>query len=211
MSTPSDTRLLVMHGLRLKGFAEVGTISEAVGVAEAEAKPLLDQLVVDGLVSYRDGKLSGFALTSSGREDHAGLLAAELDATRARVAVQDAYTRFLQLNQDLLEICTAWQLRDVGGESTLNDHTDGAYDAGVIEQLASLHARVEPICVDLAAALDRFAGYGPRLAHALERVRADEGDWFTKPMIPSYHTVWFEMHEDLLCTLGIERGSEEGT
>jgi hypothetical protein len=27
-------------------------------------------------------------------------------------------------------------------------------------------------------------------------------------MIASYHTVWFEMHEDLLSTLGIERGSE---
>jgi hypothetical protein len=27
-------------------------------------------------------------------------------------------------------------------------------------------------------------------------------------MIASYHTVWFELHEDLLCTLGIERSSE---
>jgi hypothetical protein len=27
-------------------------------------------------------------------------------------------------------------------------------------------------------------------------------------MIPSYHTIWFELHEDLLATLGIERGSE---
>ena len=24
-------------------------------------------------------------------------------------------------------------------------------------------------------------------------------------MIDSYHTVWFELHEDLLATLGIER------
>lgn len=211
MSTPSDPCLLVMHGLRLKGFAEASAIAEAVGVVEADAKPVLDQLVVDGRVTYRDGKLSGFALNSSGREHHAELVAAELDAAGARDAVRDAYRRFLLLNQDLLEICTAWQLRDVGGESTLNDHSDDAYDASVIEQLASLHTGVAPICDDLSAALDRFAGYGPRLAHALERVRAGEGDWFTKPMIPSYHTVWFEMHEDLLCTLGIERGSEEGT
>jgi hypothetical protein len=211
MSTPSDLRLLVLHGLRLKGFAEAGVVAEAVGVAEAEAKPLLDQLVVDGSVTYRDGKLSGFALTTPGREHHAGLVATELDAAGARGVVQDAYTRFLQLNKDLLEVCTAWQLRDAGGEATLNDHSDAAYDAEVIERLASLHARVEPICSDLAAALDRYAGYGPRLAHALERVRAGDSDWFTKPMIPSYHTVWFEMHEDLLCTLGIERGSEEAT
>ena len=122
--------------------------------------------------------------------------------------MQDAYQRFLQLNTDLLTICTAWQLRDIDGESTVNDHTDGGYDAGVIEQLATLHAGVEPICDDLGATLDRYAGYGPRLAHALEKVRAGDGDWFTKPMIPSYHTVWFEMHEDLLCTLGIERGAE---
>jgi hypothetical protein len=27
-------------------------------------------------------------------------------------------------------------------------------------------------------------------------------------MIDSYHSVWFELHEDLLATLGIERGSE---
>ena len=33
-------------------------------------------------------------------------------------------------------------------------------------------------------------------------------EWFTKPVIDSYHTVWFELHEDLLATLGIERASE---
>jgi hypothetical protein len=46
------------------------------------------------------------------------------------------------------------------------------------------------------------------LAHALERTRAGDADWFTKPTIDSYHTVWFELHENLLATLGIERGTE---
>jgi hypothetical protein len=27
-------------------------------------------------------------------------------------------------------------------------------------------------------------------------------------MIESYHTVWFELHEDLLATLGIQRAGE---
>ncbi|MEQ1785684.1 MAG: transcriptional regulator [Acidimicrobiales bacterium] len=205
---PSDPRLLVMHGLRLKGFGEAAAIGEAVGVAEAEAKPVLDQLVGDGVATYREGKLSGFALTKAGREQHAAQLAAELDASGARAAVEDAYRRFLRLNTDLLTICTAWQLRDVDGESAVNDHSDAAYDAGVVAQLAALHAHVEPICADLAATLERFGGYGTRLGDALRQVQAGDGDWFTKPMIPSYHTVWFEMHEDLLSTLGIERGSE---
>jgi hypothetical protein len=27
-------------------------------------------------------------------------------------------------------------------------------------------------------------------------------------MMPSFHTVWFELHEDLLATLGLERSTE---
>jgi hypothetical protein len=26
--------------------------------------------------------------------------------------------------------------------------------------------------------------------------------------VPSFHTVWFELHEDLLATLGLERSDE---
>ena len=85
MSTPSDPRTLVMHGLRLKGFAEASGVAEAVGVAEADAKPMLDQLVVDGLATYRDGRLSGFALTTkAGREHHAELVSTELDGAGVR-------------------------------------------------------------------------------------------------------------------------------
>jgi hypothetical protein len=208
VSAPSDIRTLVMHGLRLKGFAEAAAVGEAVGVGEADAKPILDQLVADGFAAYRDGKLSGFSLSKAGREEHARLLGAELDGAGARPLIEASYREFLLLNTQLLSVCTEWQLRDVNGESTVNDHSDHAYDAGVIEKLADLHAEVVPICNDLAAGLDRFRGYCPRLSHALERVRAGDTDWFTKPMIASYHTVWFELHEDLLCTLGIERGSE---
>ena len=65
------------------------------------------------------------------------------------------------------------------------------------------------MCEDLSKLLARFATYGPRLRSALQRVENGDVDWFTKPMIDSYHTVWFELHEDLLATLGIERSKEE--
>ena len=128
-----------------------------------------------------------------------------------RPAIQAAYERFLDINADLLAICTAWQLRDVGGEQVINDHTEAAHDAAVIDQLVELDAKVQPICTDLGAELDRFGSYGRRLGQALTNVRAGDVDWFTKPMIASYHTVWFELHEDLLATLGIERSSEAPT
>ncbi|GAC1310367.1 MAG: hypothetical protein NVSMB16_06960 [Acidimicrobiales bacterium] len=58
---------------------------------------------------------------------------------------------------------------------------------------------------EIAQALDRFRAYGQRLADALARVEAGDTEWFTGAMVESYHTVWFELHEDLLRMLGRER------
>ena len=55
-----------------------------------------------------------------------------------------------------------------------------------------------------------LAGYRDRLRTAVDRVRAGEREWFDKPLIDSFHTVWFELHEDLLATLGLERAAETG-
>lgn len=208
MSSSSDPRFLVLHGLRLKGFADAAAVAEAAGVDLGEAEAALPGFLAEELATYREGRISGYALTPAGRAEHAKQIADELDRSGRGEAVRDAYGRFLQINQDLLGICTAWQLRDVDGESVVNDHTDPAHDAAVIERLGALDAKVQPICADLGAALDRFAAYGPRLGDALAKVRAGDHDWFTKPMIASYHTVWFELHEDLLATLGIERSAE---
>jgi hypothetical protein len=209
MAETSDARLLVLHGLRLKGFALADVVADCAGLAEAETAAILESLQREGLVLYREGRLTGFALTPDGRRAHERMVVAELDASGHREDVTSAYKRFLELNQELLATCTRWQLRDVDGASVVNDHTDAAHDAAVVRDLAALHERFLPIADELASLFDRYAAYGPRLTAALERVQAGEVDYFTKPIIPSYHTVWFELHEDLLATLGIERATEE--
>ena len=90
----------------------------------------------------------------------------------------------------------------------LNDHAAAAHDDAVIARLGALDDAAQPVCQELAAVLDRFRTYGPRLNAARRRLESGERDWFTRPLIESYHTVWFELHEDLLCTLGIERSKE---
>ena len=203
--TPSDSRLLVLHGLRLKGFAEANDVVALVGLDPAEVTAQLDQLKGEELVLYREGRLTGWALTPAGRKAQEESLQAEIQACGARDAVFDAYKRFLDLNNDLLGICTAWQMKD---EATINDHTDAAYDQGIIDQLHELHTKVAPIIQDLEGILDRYRGYRPRLDASLAKLRSGEVEWFTKPLIDSYHTVWFQLHEDLLNTLGIERSQE---
>ena len=78
----------------------------------------------------------------------------------------------------------------------------------MIGRLGKVDSAAQVICAELADALARFGNYGRRLAAARARVEAGEHDWMTKPMLDSYHSVWFELHEDLLATLGIERGRE---
>jgi hypothetical protein len=57
----------------------------------------------------------------------------------------------------------------------------------------------------MARDLPRLASYLPRLNHALERVELGEGAWVSDVKIDSYHTVWFELHEDLLLLVGRAR------
>jgi len=205
---PSDPDFLVLHALRLKGFAEDAVIAGITGLDVDEVGKRLQGLADAEQVLRRDGRVSGWSLTPSGRQRHTEDIAAELNASGARDTVKSSYERFLELNQNMLAVCTSWQLRDVDGAQAINDHSDADYDAGVIQQLVGIHDRVRPITVELRDVLERFGGYGTRLRGALEKVTTGQHEWFTKPVIDSYHTIWFEMHEDLLCTLGIERSSE---
>lgn len=210
MPYPSEPRLRVLHVLRLKWVADEERISAASGLPLDTVDVELGVLAAEGLVRRRDGRVTGWSLTDEGKDAHAKAVHTELEESGARDAVADAYSRFLDHNTELLSLCTAWQMRDgPGGEPVLNDHRDAAYDAAVLARLEAVHAAIGPVTADLAGALDRFAAYGPRLDRAHERVVAGETDWLTKPLIDSYHTVWFELHEDLLVTLGLERREGE--
>jgi hypothetical protein len=197
----------VLHGLRVRGFAETDVLAEITHLDAVTVVRALEEFAAEGLVSRKQGvEVSGWVLTPQGRAEHEKRLAEELDAAGARAEVECQYAAFTELNGAVLQVCTDWQLRDGG----LNGHGDAGYDAGVVDRLVALHARAEPVLDRLTAALARFGGYAPRLRHAVDEVRAGHREWFDKPLIDSYHSVWFELHEDLLATLGLERSAETG-
>jgi hypothetical protein len=209
VSHQSDPHFLVLHGLRLKGFAVEMVVARFSGLASADVDDHLAKLASDGHVQHRDGRITGWSLTPSGRARHAEHAAADMAAADCRDVVAAAYQQFLVVNQPFLAVCTDWQLRPgPDGEQIINDHTDAAHDAEVIGRLRNVNVVVQPICADLSRAMHRFRGYGPRMAEALAKVEGGERDWFTGALIESYHTLWFELHEDLLATLAIERVKE---
>jgi hypothetical protein len=205
----SAPRFLVLHGLRLKGFADTASLAGRTGLELQATEDLLRSLAGDGLVRHHEKRQVPWSLSPEGRAEHGRLLAEELDASGARPVVDDAYERFRALNPELLQLFTDWQVRPDAPPPGLNDHRDEAYDRDVIERLAAAHAEVCPITDGVGAHLERFAGYTSRLGAALDKLRAGDHDWFTGPLVDSYHTVWFELHEDLMATLGLERAAEE--
>lgn len=209
MPPASDPLLLTLLGLRLASFAPEERVAEVVGLPADDVLGILERCRDKEWCRHLDGAVKGWALKPAGRAEGERLLAEELEATGAGPDVLAAYRQFLTLNQPLLQVCTDWQLREVDGVQVVNDHSDADHDANVVGELAAIDTEVQPVCGELAEALGRFGGYGARLAAARSRIEAGDGDWFTKPTIDSYHTVWFELHENLLATLGIERGREE--
>ena len=207
MASRSDPRLLVLHGLRLKGQAGAAAVAESAGIATAEVEAWLERLAAEGLVVHRQTP-EGWSLTPAGRAEHSRLVGREIDAAGVRPTVEAGYERFRALNGAVLDACSRWQVREIAGTAVVNDHRDPDYDARVVGDLASLHNRVEPLCDELAGALERYRPYGDQLSRAVAKVEAGERDWFTKPRLASYHTVWFELHEDLLTTLGLDRTAE---
>lgn len=200
----SDVNFLVLHTLRCLGFTTQARIAEATGLSESDVQSELIDLAVDKLVSNVPGDFGGWGLTDAGRAADAERAATELDKAGARAAVAATFEKFMVLNPELLDLCTAWQTRTVDGVMTPNDHADTRYDARVLDRLSDFHDRALVVCGELTAALPRFQRYERQLGTALARAKAGEGQ-FVADDTASYHTIWFQLHEDLLVTQGIPR------
>ena len=78
--SPAALELLVLNGVRLKGFAEADALAASSGLLPAVVESTLVQLRERALVLRRDGRVSGWTLTPAGREEHTRLVAEELEA-----------------------------------------------------------------------------------------------------------------------------------
>jgi pyruvate,orthophosphate dikinase len=119
-----------------------------------------------------------------------------------------ALDAFLLLDHRMKDTVTAWQMREVDGTQTFNDHTDPAYDEGVLARLVALHADASTWLAPLVAGLPRLAAYGDRLELAAAQAAEGDGRYVASPRVDSYHSIWFELHEDLILLAGRNRAEE---
>ncbi|MBT5675236.1 MAG: hypothetical protein HOJ07_06060 [Rhodospirillaceae bacterium] len=198
---PSDLHL-VLHGVAIKKHGTAEAVAAVTGLAEEAVDGVLAQALEKGRVVETQG---AYMLTPAARMALDGEYSRVYAAERGDVAFKAAYEIFEALNRDLKQLMTEWQTVEVAGESVANDHSDEDYDAKMIDRLGDLHERAEGMLGDLTAILPRLSIYKDKLLVALEKAEDGETDWVSAVKIDSYHTVWFELHEDLLRVLGRER------
>ena len=199
----SDMELLALHGLAVKKAGGPAAVADVLGRGEDEVTPALDAAVAAGRAI---GARGTFMVTPAGRSWLDEQYPQAYADFRANPDATDAYERFERVNRDLLMLMTDWQMvPTAGGERAPNDHSDADYDHKIIDRLGALHERAEKV-LDRFTKLDpRLGVYRDRLDAAYDKVLAGEHEWVSGAKIDSYHTVWFELHEDLLRMLGRER------
>lgn len=209
MTQQSPASLLALHGVRVLGGPSVSAIAERFNLPQAGVREHLLDAQAFGWVTRHDFFGETWSLTERGRFENERQLAAELDAAAAREAVTRAHATFLPLNRRHGQACSNWQLRPTRWDQlAFNDHTDPVWDDAVLAELEAVDDELHDLGAVLTEALTRFDGHAERHRIAFDRVRRGQHEWLDAPDRPSCQLVWIQLHEDLLATLTIPRGTD---
>lgn len=200
MDEAIDNEVAVLRAVGLKGRPQAADVAVATGTPESEVTRTLSALAARGTCKEVNGR---FMLSPDGKRRLEELLEAER-ATLDPDVLRPLYDEFTELNGQLKEIMHSWQIRD--GQP--NDHADAGYDAAVIDRLRELADSFAPLMERIAAAIPRLAPYPDRFSRAIKRIGEGDHSWIAKPIADSFHTVWFELHEELIAALGLSREAE---
>jgi pyruvate,orthophosphate dikinase len=190
--------------LFIKTISAVDALAACLLTTEDVLRPVVQRLEEQGVVGRVAGALQ---LTVDGTARAEKLFEADRERWGSGSA-DAALDGFLPLDHRMKSTVTAWQMREVGGEQVINDHADGEYDTDVLRQLAELHADTQGWLQSLGTAVSRFAAYLDRFDRAMAAVRAGDHRFVASPRVDSYHSVWFELHEDLIRLAGRTREDE---
>ncbi|ORW01190.1 hypothetical protein [Mycobacterium kyorinense] len=194
------SELTVLQAVRFKGRISPADLAATLGDDLADVADTVERLTRAGLLV--DGKT--VRISPEGRA-RLGKLLAEERASVDAAALAAVYDDFRAVNAEFKALVTDWQVKD--GQP--NTHEDPSYDEGVLTRLDEVHRRVVPIIAAAAAQLPRLRRYSAKLQAAVDKIHAGETLWLSRPLIDSYHTVWFELHEELILAAGRTRKSVE--
>ena len=115
----------------------------------------------------------------------------------------------MALDARFKQLVTDWQVKTIDGRRVPNDHADASYDAAIRARLAEFHQATATLLPGILALTPRLTPFATRFARAASAISAGDATMIASPLKDSYHTIWFEMHEELIHLAGRDRATEE--
>jgi hypothetical protein len=199
-----DNDLLILHALAVRKSGNAEALAEVLGIQSDVVVDVLGTATTTGLVIDARGT---YMLTPSGHSRLSESYPTVFKNLRESPSFLSAYEQFEIVNRKILSLFTRWQSVTKAGTTFPNDHSDPEYDNQIIDELGVLHDRSGRIIEEFSKELERLSKYHVRLQSAYEKVLAGNTEFVSGVRIDSYHTIWFELHEDLLRMLGKARES----
>jgi hypothetical protein len=192
--------LLTLHAVRLLGFTGTAPAAHRFAQHPDDVERLLIDAGANGwAVRSSFGGTRGWSLTVAGRTENERLLREELDHAGGRAVVTGVLADFAGVNAGVVAACSRLQLEWLSA-----GHRPNGIDQATHQTFTQALAASKELEVRLTAVLSRFSGYGVRLQKAVENAAVDPA-WLTATDRDSFHRIWFELHEDLIATLGLRR------
>lgn len=193
----SVPELLVLQSLRLAGAADVERIADRSLLPTDLVEDLVRTAQTAGQVETVEfGPSRSLVLTGTGHSRLRELLADDLETADAREILRAVLQDFEQgINDEMVHVVSEWQ----------RAAPTPAAPEELLETLTRLGSALQEVMAPLATRLPRFGRFPAQYGIALRRARDGDLRWIAGIGTLSCHTVWAELHQDLLSTLGRER------
>ena len=105
MSYKSESDLLILHTLRIKGFVQSYELVEATSLNVKNVEERLNSFQEENLVNYREGRIEGWMLTQLGRQKSQEMVTSELESSGKQEQIDSSYQRILSVNKEITGLC----------------------------------------------------------------------------------------------------------
>ena len=204
VETHHSDAFAVMRALSLLGLARHDRIAASLATSVETVRGVLDKLPAHH-VSHGP---AGIGVAPQGRIWLQAKLHAERDCID-QASADHVYQEFMRLDAGFKRLVTDWQVRVVDGRMVANNHADTAHDDAVRLRLRAFHQETMELMAKICAFAPRLDPFRMRFVRAAAAVSAGDGSMIASPLKDSYHTVWFELHEELIHLSGRNRETEE--
>ena len=194
-ASSTDVSLLeFVRIVQLKGLCPVDRASHALDAAP----DALDALIEANPTLFNDtGR--GIMVTPEGRSWLLEQLAQERAGADPAVVLA-LYRRFDELNSVFKDTISGWQ-------TAANPETARPI---LLDSITTIHAGLIPLIAEVAAQAPRLAAFAAHFETALNAIQSGDDTMIASPLKDSYHTAWFEFHEELISLANLDRATEEG-